>query len=364
LFARIGASKTQLKSKEIPLKAKLGLKDVALDAGVSLSTASHVLNGTAPISIEVRERVLNSAQRLGYLEKRRSRATIATLRTILLAITSDAAPHSDVNLVSWTMLNSLRQECERLSIRIVPFVSAGSRIDANEVRRMAQAENVDGIVILNDDRPELIRALAAGRAPLVILNGEDPSMLVDTVTGENRFGARQGTEHLLSLGHRRILHLTWKGRTTIRRRYDGYADAHLAAGLAASPEMIVEAEGYEPHQGEQAIRKLLSENGDLRGATAIFCAADNLALGCLRALAAVGMRVPEEMSVLGFDDIVPGEFSTPPLSTVQLPTDRLGAAAISLLEQRLVANDPLRPAYRLELGCKLVLRGSVAPPRR
>ncbi|MBP1845518.1 hypothetical protein J2046_003791 [Rhizobium petrolearium] len=80
------------------MKAKIGLKDVALDDGVSLSTASHVLNGTAPISIGVRNRVPGSAQWLGYLEKRRSRATIATLRTVLLAIISDAAPHSDLNL--------------------------------------------------------------------------------------------------------------------------------------------------------------------------------------------------------------------------------------------------------------------------
>ncbi|WP_226951148.1 LacI family DNA-binding transcriptional regulator [Rhizobium terrae] len=345
------------------MEGKISLKNVAQDAGVSLSTASHVLNGTAPISVEVRNRVLSSARRLGYLEKRKSRATIATLRTILLAVTSDAAPHSDINLVSWTMLSGLRQECERRSIRLVPFVSGGNRIDAAEVRRMAQSENVDGIVILNDDRPELIRALAASRTPLVVLNGEDPSMLVDTVTGENRFGARQGIEHLLSLGHRRILHLTWKGRTTIRRRYDGYADAHLAAGLSVSPELIVEAEGYEPHQGEQAMRGLIAGDPSLRGATAIFCAADNLALGCLRALSSSGFRIPEDISILGFDDIMPGEFTSPPLSTIQLPSDRLGGAAVGLLEQRLIANDPLRPAHRLELGCKLVLRGSIAPPR-
>jgi DNA-binding LacI/PurR family transcriptional regulator len=346
------------------VKAKIGLKDVALDAGVSLSTASHVLNGTAPISVEVRDRVLNSAQRLGYLEKRKSRATIATLRTILLAVTSDAAPRSDLNLVSWTMLNGLRQECERRSIRIVPLVSSSNRIDPVEVRKSAQAEKVDGIVVLNDDRPELIRSLSAIQTPLVILNGEDPSMLVDTVTGENRFGARQGTEHLLSLGHRRIMHVTWKGRTTIRRRYDGYTDALLAAGIPISPDMVIEAEGFEPVQGEKAIARILAENHDLRGATAISCAADNLALGCLKALGDAGIRVPEDVSVLGFDNIILGEFSSPPLSTVQLPSDRLGAAALGLLEQRLLANDPLRPAHRLELGCRLVLRGSVQSPGR
>ncbi len=110
-------------------------------------------------------------------------------------------PHSDLNIVSWTILNGLRQECERRGIRIVPFVSAGSRIDGMEVRRLAQAENADGIIVLNDDHPDLIRTLSQGKVPLVILNGEDPSMSVDTVTGENRFGSCQGIEHLLSLGH-------------------------------------------------------------------------------------------------------------------------------------------------------------------
>lgn len=346
------------------MERKTNLKDVARDAGVSLSTASHALNGTAPLTVEVRERVLESARRLGYLENRRKKATIATLRVILLALTSDAAPQSDLNMVSWTILNGLRRECERRAIRIAPFVSATARLDASDVRHAAESEKVDGIIVLNDDRPELIRSLSTLDKPMVVLNGEDPAMRVDTVTVENRFGARLGTEHLLSLGHRRILHLTWQGRTTIRRRYDGYVDAHLAAGLPVPENMVVVAESYEPSHGKQVMRALLKAERGLRGATAIFCAADNLALGCLEALAEAGIRVPEEVSVLGFDDIVPGEFSAPPLSTIQMPADRLGAAALSLLEQRLIANDPLRPAHRLELGCRLILRGSIAPPPR
>ena len=346
------------------MERKTSLKDVAREAGVSLSTASHALNGTAPLTVEVRKRVLESARRLGYLESRRKKATIAALRSVLLALTSDAAPQSDLNMVSWTILNGLRRECERRGIRIVPFVSALTRLDPAEVRDAAEGENVDGIVVLNDDRPDLVRALSALDKSSVILNGEDPAMLVDTVTVENRFGARLGVEHLLSLGHRRILHLTWQGRTTIRRRYDGYVDAHLVAGLPAPDNMVVVAESYEPKHGEQVMRALLKADRSLRGATAIFCAADNLALGCLKALGDAGIRVPEDVSVLGFDDIVPGEFSAPPLSTIQMPADRLGAAALFLLEQRALANDPLRPAHRLELGCRLILRGSIAPPPR
>lgn len=345
------------------MKTKIGLREVAQEAGVSLSTASHALNGTAPLTNEVRDRVLSCAQRLGYLEKRRNKGSIASLRAIVLAVTGDAAPQSDLNLVSWTILNGLRQECERRAIRIVPSISPGNRIDANEIKRLSQTEKVDGIVILNDDRPELIKSLTHLPIPTVIINGEDPAMLLDTVTAGNRFGARQATEHLLSLGHRRILHLTWPGRTTIRRRLDGYIDAFLAANLPAPTDMVVEAASFEPEEGEKAIKALLEKDRSLRGATAIFCAADNLALGCLKALNDAGISVPNDISVLGCDDIMPAEFSVPPLSTVQLPSARLGAAAIGLMEQRVIANDALRPAHRLELGCKLVLRGSVAPPR-
>lgn len=158
--------------------------------------------------------------------------------------------------------------------------------------------------------------------------------------------------------------MTWKGRTTIRRRYDGYSDALLSAGLAVPEDMIVEVESYEPEWGEAAMRALLQEDPPLRNATAIFCAADNLAFGCLKALNEAGLSVPNDVSVLGFDDILASAFSSPPLSTIQLPADRLGGAALSLLEQRLVAADPSRPAHRLELGCRLVLRGSIAPPPR
>ncbi|UHS63833.1 LacI family DNA-binding transcriptional regulator [Agrobacterium vaccinii] len=346
------------------VEKKQTLKDVARAANVSLSTASHAINGTAKLTVDVRERVLEAARSLGYLESRRQKATITTLRVVLLAMTNDAAPQSDLNMVSWTMLNGFRRACETRGVRIVPLISPSNKIDADEVREAAETGNVDGIVILNDDRQDLVQKLSSQQRPVVLINGEDPAMVVDTVTAENRFGARLGIEQLLNVGHRTILHITWKGRTTIRRRYDGYNDAFLAAGLPLPINMVFEADGYEPSHGQAAIRHLLEEELPLRGATAIFCAADNLALGCLKALSDAGVSVPKDISVLGFDDIMPAAFSFPPLSTIQLPADRLGGAALSLLEQRLLANDPSRPAHRLELGCRLILRDSIAPPPR
>lgn len=108
--------------------------------------------------------------------------------------------------------------------------------------------------------------------------------------------------------------------------------------------MVIEVESYEPQWGETAIRRLLAEERPLRNATAIFCAADNLALGCLKALTEAGVRVPDDVSVLGFDDIMPAAFSAPPLSTIQLPADRLGGAALSCWSSGL--SPPTRPGLR------------------
>lgn len=345
-----------------PARPKIGLKDVAREADVALSTVSHVLNGTAPISTEVRERVLEIARRLGYLEKRKAKASIATLNVVLLAMPKDVAPENELNLVSWNILNGLRKECERRGIRIVPLVGEAPRLDAAPIIALAKAETVNGLVVFNDDRPELLRKLHATGLPIVLINGEDPNMLVDSVTPENRFAARQGTSWLLTNGHRRILHMTWRGRTTIRRRCDGFVDAFVDHGLPPPAGMVLEADGYTPEMAERAIDTWLkAASPDFDGVTAIFCAADNLALGTLRALSRHGIKVPEQISVMGFDNIMLGEFSNPSLATIHVPLDRLGASAVALLEQRLLENDPDRPAHRLELGCRLVIRGSVRP---
>ncbi|MCM2293856.1 LacI family transcriptional regulator [Allorhizobium sp. BGMRC 0089] len=343
---------------------KIGLKDVAKEAGVSLSTASHALNGTAPLTRDVRERVIAAAQRLGYLEMRRNKASITALRSIVVAITEEAARQDDLNLVNWTLMGGLREECEKRAVRIVPCVSPGKLVDPARVKRVCQEERPQAVVVIHDDRPDLIRQLLQLPVPVVLVNGEDPSMRIDTITVQNRFGARLATEYLMSLGHRRILHMTWAGRTTIRRRHDGFIDAFLLAGLAPPTDFIIEAASYEPSAGEAAMRSFLETYPDRKGATAIFCAADNLALGCLKALESAGVKVPGQFSVFGCDDLLPATFSSPPLSTVHLPGARLGAAALDMIEQRLVSNDPLRPAQRLELGCKLVLRDSSAPPAK
>lgn len=338
---------------------KVGIKDVAEAADVAVSTVSHVLNGTAPISAEVRERVLDAANSLGYLARRREKAAIAVLRSVLLAVPSDTLPHNEHNLFSWTLLSALMRECERRAIRVVPMEIDRPQVSGALVVEEARRAEVDGILLLNEDRPDLLHEIAGSRIPAVLMNGEDHEMQIDSVTPGNRFAARYATNWLIGQGHRSILHLSWEGRSTIRRRRDGFLDAFRANGLPLDLAQVHLARGYLPELGAEAIQDWLNQHGGLGGVTAIFCAADNLALGVMTALDRAGIKMPRDVSIVGFDGVALGEFTVPPLTTVSVPLDYMGISALHLLEQRIVNAALAPPAHRLELGCRLAIRGSV-----
>lgn len=342
-------------------RSRAGIKDIAVEADVAVSTVSHVLNGTAPISAEVRARVLSAAKSLGYLAKRQARATIAAVQNILLAAPKDALPHSQLNLYSWTLLSALMRECERRGIRVIPVGLDGARPAARQIIEQARREGVDGVILLNEDRRDFLREVAGAGMPTVLINGEDQDMHIDSVTPGNRFAARHATDWLIGQGHRHILHLTWDGRTTIQRRRDGFRDAFAANDLPGDLARVHLAAGYQPEYGEAAMLDWLETHKGLGGVTAIFCAADNLALGAMSALQRKGIGLPDDVSLVGFDGVALGELTTPALTTVSVPLEQMGAAALHLLEQRLIGGAAERAAHRLELGCRLTIRASVRP---
>lgn len=340
-------------------RRRVGLKDISREAEVAISTVSHVLNGTAPISVEVRGKVLDAAKRLGYLAKRQAKASIAAIDTILLAVPRDTLPHSEVNLFSWTLLSALMRECERRGIRVIPTEVDTPGVDARRLVAEAQAARADGILVLNEDRRDFLRALAQSGMPAVLINGEDFDMQVDSVTPGNRFAARYATDWLIGQGHRQILHLTWEGRTTVRRRRDGFMDAIAANGLPVENGQVQFSAGYLPEYGAAAIRDWLDKHHGLGGITAVFCAADNLALGVMAELDRAGISIPGDVSLIGFDGVALGELTTPKLTTITVPLEQIGTAALHLLEQRIIDADTERAGHRLELGCRLTVRDSV-----
>jgi LacI family transcriptional regulator, purine nucleotide synthesis repressor len=342
---------------------KVGIKDVSREAGVAVSTVSHVLNGTAPISQEVRARVLEAARALGYLTKRQQKGAIASLSTLYLAVPPGNLPHNDINLVSWTLLTALSRECEARGIRVVAH-NGSPQLDAAEIIAGARAAGAEGIVVVYDDSPKLLKGLTVSEMAVALLNGEDPSMKVDTVAPANRYGARLATEWLIERGHRRILHLTWRGRSTILRREDGFRDAFAENGLPPDQGRVLYTDGYEPAHAREALRAFVAEHGGLDGFTAVFCAADNLAIGALGELQALGFSIPADVAVVGFDGVAPVDLTQPSLTTIRVPLDELAAATMQVLEQRLSSAGGVKPATRIELGCRLVERESAGALHR
>ena len=336
---------------------KVGIKDVSEAAGVAISTVSHVLNGTAPISDEVRERVLDAARRLGYLAKRQQKGAIASLTTVYLAVPPGNLPHNDLNLVSWTLLTSLTKECKRRNIKLV-LHGTGEELNATDIIAGAKAAGASGIILVYDDRPKLLKSLTNSGIPVVLLNGEDPSMSVDTVIPANRYAGRLATAWLLDRGHRRILHLTWRGRSTIKRRLNGFFDAYSERGLPETLGEVLYADSFEPAEAQKALRRFLAERGGMDGCTAIFCASDNLAMGALTALKDAGVKIPDDVALVGFDGVALGDLTHPPLTTISVPLSELAALAVQTLENRLSILGMKHPPCRIELGCQLIERGS------
>ncbi len=343
-------------------RKKVGIREVSEAAGVAMSTVSHALNGTAPISDEVRDRVRNAARELGYLAKRQAKGSIAALSKVMIIVPEGALVDNDVNLVSWTILSALTRDCEARGLRVVPHTLSREQT-VDDVVAAARAAQADGIILINDDRGPLLEAICNTGIPAVLINGEDPDMHIDSVTPGNRFAAQKATKRLIAMGHHKIMHLTWRGRKTVRRRLDGFMDAYVEQGMPLEDAIVVMADGFLPEHGEQAMAKWLKAHPDLNGVTAIFCAADNLAFGAIKALQHAGLSVPGDMSVMGFDGVALGELHAPALTTVSIPLDQFGSEALGLLEQRAIAGKRPRAAHRLELGCEIVERASISQPR-
>lgn len=336
---------------------KVGVRDIAREAGVAVSTVSHVLNGTASISREVRERVLGVARNLGYLDQRRAKATIATIERIVLALPQNVHAVRDTDLRHRAAYEGLRRECERRSLKVSLAVSATETIDIALARDIYEAENASGIMVVGNGDTLDLGELALSGIPLVVINGEEKHRRADAVVPADAFAADIAVRHLEECEHERILLLSANGCGSLGRRLAGFSAAMETTSLEAVAPVVAEADSAEA--GEAALADRLAGDRRLDGATAIFCLSDQLAEGALRALASAGLRVPADLSLIGCDGTLR---SSPPLTTVSVFYERLGTTALALMESRLLVPRTYRSFIRVEIGSDLIAGATVGPP--
>jgi LacI family transcriptional regulator len=195
--------------------------------------------------------------------------------------------------------------------------------------------------------------------PVVLVNSDAPAGDLAGISVAHRNGARLAAEHLLALGHRRLAHITAprSHAAAARSRLAGVTDALRAAGL--DPDTLVVVEGDEHVEGGMRAAELLLTERPMP--TAIVCYNDLTAVGALRAIRAADLRVPDDISVVGFDDVELAAWTDPPLTTIRQPTDALGRWAVERLTSALPGNER---GERVVLEPTLVVRGSTAAPAR
>ena len=328
------------------------MADVAGVAGVSHQTVSRVLNDFPNIRPATRDRVLAAIDELGYRRNTAARTLVTRRSGTIGVITADMSHFGPAN----TMLgleSASRAAGYSLSLAGLPEISATSlRAAVDQV--MDQAVEAVVVIVAHQAALTLARSLRIG-VPLVLVEG-DLSATPLTAGVDQMAGARLATSHLLDLGHETVLHLPGPADwLEAAARREGW---RLTLQERGRPIPALMAEGdWSSHSGYQASRAMLRDHRP----TAVFAANDQMALGLLRALHEAGLRVPEDVSVVGFDDLPESGYFTPPLTTVRQDFRELGQRAMALvlrvLAGELEASVPLVEPL-------LIVRSSTAPPAR
>ncbi len=323
--------------------------DVARVAGVSSSTVSRVVNGHPQIRDTTRQRVQAAMVSLGYVAHVSARALAGGRSGVvgLLAQGVDSAFFLGV-------IQGVDQQVSGAGLDLMLCTTHDRREkEAEYVARLSHGMVEGLLIILPRGLPDYVEQLRASQFPFVLIDHDDDAPGCNVVNAADRPGAAAATDHLLALGHRRIGFITGTlNMGSTHQRLGGYRDALVAAGVPLVGELVVQGDFLEP-RGYEATRELLALTDRPTG---IFASSDAAAFGVLRAAREAGLRVPEDLSVVGFDDVPEASYVDPALTTVRQPLRDMGRSAVRRLLELLA--DPDAPVERIVLATTLMVRGS------
>jgi DNA-binding LacI/PurR family transcriptional regulator len=339
------------------------MSDVAAVAGVSHQTVSRVLNDHPSVRGETRERVIAAIATLGYRRNSAARA-LATARSTTLGVVTTGSPLFGPSSTLIAIEGAARDQGYFVSVATLRRYDADTMHEALE---HFMDQGVEAIVVIAPQQ-DVASAVESFRAPvpvLVVAALEDlPADAGTTPAGpttlslavDQRAGARAAADHLLDLGHRDVLHVAGPSDWfDAREREAGWREALAARGLTpAQPRRCT----WSAAAGYAAGRDLAEAGVTGEGPTAVLAGNDQLALGLLRAFWERGLSVPDDVSVVGFDDVAGAAYFVPPLTTVRQPFDTLGRRSVSMVVGALAGQQV--PAERIEP--ELVVRSSTAAP--
>ncbi|KQA21189.1 substrate-binding domain-containing protein [Vibrio metoecus] len=327
------------------------MKDIARLAGVSTSTVSHVINKSRFVSDEIAERVNNAAQQLNYAPSALARSLkMNRTKTIGMLVTTSTNPFFG------EVVKGVERSCYHKGYNLILCNTEGDNQRMKASINTLLQKRVDGLLLmcstLEGERLDVFDRYPD--IPVVVMDWGPILFASDKIQDNSLQGGYMAAKHLIECGHKEIGCITGPLiRHQAQMRYEGYKRALAEAGIAINPDWIVESD-FECEGGYQAFEKLY-QRGKLP--SALFVSNDMMAMGVIQAASQRGLRVPDDLSLIGYDDVHIAKFMTPALTTIHQPKYRLGKAAVDTLLYRL--ENPDTTAQVVQLEPTLVVRSSV-----
>ena len=327
--------------------------DVAREASVSSSTVSRVLNNYPHISIDKRERVVAAMNRLGFVANPVARSLAGGQTQMIGLVVIDLLTEYVAQI-----LQGIDEELAASQYDLTVYTTHQRRAkETHHIHSLTQGL-VDGLLlILPLDPGAYSDTLHRNQFPYVVIDHQGFDSYSSTVVATNFRGAREATEYLLRLGHRRIGFIAGNTQTSSAfERLEGYRAALAAFDVTFDPEMVEVGNFVQP-TGSTAAHKLLDHPNP---PTAFFATNDLTAFGAMEAIRSRGFSIPDDFSVVGFDDVPRASYVYPPLTTVRQPLVEMGRTAVRLLMKHIEA--PERPVERIVLDTELIVRATCLSP--
>lgn len=338
------------------MKKHITINQVAEEAGVSIQTVSRVINDRYDVSAETRQRVQEVVARLGYQPNAIARGLASQRSRTLGLVTYDFADYFFTQVVT-----GAEQEARAQNYIFMLGSTNCGQGDEPKYLRLLTERHVEGVLFARagsyDDNQHLQNLQETG-VPVVTTGYYLPDASFTVIDINNIEGGHKGVDFLIQNGHRQIAMITGPNYIkSVDDRSKGYQQALERAGIPYDPDLVVEG-NWLHRSGYQAMKYLLATGKEF---SALFAQNDRMAIGAISALHQAGLRVPEDISIVGYDDIPEAEFAGPPLTTVRQPMIEVGQLAARLLIQHI--NNPSAAPTQVLLDTELIIRSSVAPRR-
>ncbi|MEJ5223997.1 MAG: LacI family DNA-binding transcriptional regulator [Anaerolineales bacterium] len=333
----------------------LTLDDIAKKAGVSRATVSRVINGNENVREETRRQVMEVIQQINFQPNVAARSLAAGRTNVIGLVIPAGVSAIFADPYFPLLIQGVTTTCNARDYSVMLWL-AEPEYERRMIRQVLHSGLLDGVLVssmLLDD--PIVRALHDSNKPFILV-GRHPFLDVNYIDVDNVNGAREATLHLLRLGYKKVATITGpQNMIAGQDRLEGYRRALKERGAAYRPELVAEGD-FSETGGYTAMRKLIPQRPD-----AVFVATDVMAEGAMRALREAGLRVPQDVALVGYDDMPNAARMSPPLTTIRQPTQRMGALAVDALID--IIQNPSAPKRRIVLPVELVIRESCGTPR-